>query len=176
MVGDRTHRSFTQREKSLFQRPFPRAFSAALFLPHICYASVLNVAASAPPAADEHVLFSERAPPPRSSVGKRGCEGGRGGEGAHLCFMPLYLLQMFSDTINSAVPFSRPLGQFLSPGSTLLALLGSASCRRPRLRFHELDYIQLTSVNCTHFVNRRSGERDVDAASSSCCRQRMSHM
>ena len=91
---------------------------------------------------------------------------GAGGEGAHLCFMPLYLLQMFSDTINSAVPFSRPLGQFLSPGSTLLALLGSASCRRPRLRFHELDYIQLTSVNCTHFVNRRR-ERDVDAASSS---------
>ena len=78
--------------------------------------------------------------------------------------MPLYLLQMFSDTINSAVPFSRPLGQFLSPGSTLLALLGSASRRRPRLRFHELDYIQLTSVNCTHFVNRR---RERDAASSS---------
>ena len=88
----------------------------------------------------------------------------REGEGAHLCFMPLYLLQMFSDTINSAVPFSRPLGQFLSPGSTLLALLGSASRRRPRLRFHELDYIQLTSVNCTHFVNRR---RERDAASSS---------
>ena len=171
------HTDHSPREKS---RYFNDPFRALFRPPSFCPTSATRPSSTSsppppPPAADEHVLFSERAPPPRSSVGKRGCEGGRGGEGAHLCFMPLYLLQMFSDTINSAVPFSRPLGQFLSPGSTLLALLGSASCRRPRLRFHELDYIQLTSVNCTHFVNRRR-ERDVDAASSSCCRQRMSHM
>ena len=66
--------------------------------------------------------------------------------------MPLYLLQMFSDTINSAAYF--------------LAISWSAFDGHPveedvaaefiaaAVRFHELDYIQLTSVNCTHFVNR----------------------
>ena len=59
---------------------------------------------------------------PLETEAVRGREGGGRERGAHLCFMPLYLLQMFSDTINSAAFFpsveERGKRRFLSPPLT----------------------------------------------------------
>ena len=97
-------------EGSKFQRPFPRAFSA-LSPPHLLRVRPQRCRPRRRRSLQMSMCYfpNGRRRRGRPLENEAATERERGREGTHLCFMPLYLLQMFSDTINSAVPFFRRL-------------------------------------------------------------------